>query len=77
MFEVKDLIKTLKERINFFTGVPDSVLKSLSTFLDKKNINQHMITSNEGNAIALAAGYNLAKKKWLVFICKTLVWEML
>ena len=37
MFEVKDLIKTLKkERINFFTGVPDSVLKSLSTFLDKE-----------------------------------------
>ena len=77
MFEVKDLIKTLKkERINFFTGVPDSVLKSLSTFLDKKNINQHMITSNEGNDCARSRVYNL-KKKWLVFICKTLVWEML
>ena len=49
--------------IEFFSGVPDSLLKDfclcIDDFVPKGN---HIITANEGNAIALAAGYYLAKK---------------
>ena len=42
MILVESLIKILKKNsIDFFTGVPDSVLKNLSTYLNnlkKKNI---------------------------------------
>lgn len=53
-----------KNKINFFTGVPDSVLKSFSDILDlhKKKIT-NIITANEGSAIALAAGNYLSTKK--------------
>ena len=60
----EEIIKILKKKnINFFTGVPDSVLKSLSIYLKNKNKKQHIITANEGGAVALATGYYLATKK--------------
>jgi phosphonopyruvate decarboxylase len=54
----------LKE-FDFFTGVPDSQLKPLCDWLMtcygiSKN---HIIAANEGNAVALAAGYHLATGK--------------
>ena len=48
---------------DFYTGVPDSQLKSLCDYLmntygiDPKH---HVIAANEGNCTALAAGYHLA-----------------
>ena len=46
--------------VNFFTGVPDSLLKQFCLCLDdKKDKIKHIIAANEGNAIALAAGYHL------------------
>ena len=51
---------------DFYTGVPDSQLKPLCDYLmntygiDKKH---HIIAANEGNCVALAAGYNLATGK--------------
>ena len=53
-----------KNQINFFTGVPDSVLKTFSHVLDlnKKKIT-NIITANEGNAVALAAGNYLSTQK--------------
>ena len=48
---------------DFYTGVPDSQLKALCNALmatygiDAKH---HVIAANEGNAVALAAGYHLA-----------------
>ncbi len=49
--------------INFFTGVPDSLLKEFCLCIDKKiNDQNHIIAANEGNAIALASGYFLAKE---------------
>jgi len=63
MIEAKKLIKFLnKNKINFFTGVPDSVLKTLSPYFEK-NKKKHISAANEGNAIAIAAGYNLATSK--------------
>lgn len=50
----------------FYTGVPDSLLKSLCNYLIEKfgsNKNRHVIAANEGNAVALAAGYHLATNK--------------
>jgi phosphonopyruvate decarboxylase len=50
--------------IDFFSGVPDSLLKFFNSYiLDNVEQNQHIITANEGNAIALASGYHLATKK--------------
>ena len=64
MINVENLIKTIKKNsINFFTGVPDSVLKNLSPYLENLNKKQHLIASNEGGAIGLAIGYHLSTKK--------------
>jgi len=54
----------IKNGIDFFTGVPDSILKDFCAYItentsDKKNI----IAANEGNAVALAAGFYLATGK--------------
>ncbi len=51
---------------DFYTGVPDSQLKSLCDYLmntygiDQKH---HLIAANEGNCVGLAAGYHLATGK--------------
>lgn len=51
---------------DFYTGIPDSQLKSLCDYLmnlygiDPKH---HLIAANEGNCTALAAGYHLATGK--------------
>jgi len=64
MIFVESLIKILnKNKINFFTGVPDSVLKNLSHYLDKLPKNNHIIASNEGSAASIGIGYYLSKKK--------------
>ena len=50
----------------FYTGVPDSLLKPLCDFLTKKFPNSpthHLIAANEGNCAAVAAGYHLATGK--------------
>ena len=50
-----------KKGINFFCGVPDSLLKELCFCINEKLDSKfHLIASNEGAAIALATGYNLA-----------------
>jgi len=49
----------------FFTGVPDSLLKPLCNYLMATYgiSDKHIIAANEGNAVALAAGYHLATGK--------------
>ncbi|MDR2495002.1 MAG: phosphonopyruvate decarboxylase [Spirochaetaceae bacterium] len=50
-----------RERVSFFTGVPDSLLKHFSAYLaDNAGPERHVIAPNEGAAVALAAGYHLA-----------------
>lgn len=54
------------QEFEFFTGVPDSQLKALCSFLmDRYGLDpaRHVIAANEGNAAALAAGYHLATGK--------------
>jgi len=46
--------------VRFFTGVPDSLLKDFCAYVtDNTASDEHVITANEGNAIALAAGHYL------------------
>tara|TARA_B110000483_G_scaffold39832_1_gene49334 strand:+ start:28 stop:1128 length:1101 start_codon:yes stop_codon:yes gene_type:complete len=64
MIKVNSLINLLKKNnSNFFTGVPDSVLKELSISLQNKNKKHHIIAANEGSAVALGIGYYLSTKK--------------
>lgn len=53
------------DRFDFFAGVPDSQLKPMCNWLmNKYGIGEnHVIAANEGNAVALAAGYHLATGK--------------
>lgn len=48
----------------FFTGVPDSLLKDLLKFIDdNSNQQEHIITANEGLAVALATGHYISSGK--------------
>lgn len=52
--------------VDFYTGVPDSQLKPLCDYLMKTygiDPAHHIIAANEGNSVALAAGYHLATGK--------------
>ena len=63
--DVKNFVDILN--CDFFTGVPDSQLKALCNYLMNTygiNPNHHIIAANEGNAAAIAAGYNLSTKKF-------------
>jgi len=53
------------KNFDFFTGVPDSQLKPLCDWLiyEYGIGDNHIIAPNEGNAVALAAGYHLATGK--------------
>ena len=54
----------VKRGIEYFAGVPDSLLKDICAFLlDQIPEDKHVIAANEGNAVALAAGYHLATGK--------------
>jgi len=45
----------------FFAGVPDSLLKDMCAYIAEKiPSHSHIITANEGTALALAAGHHLA-----------------
>lgn len=51
--------------IDFFTGVPDSLLKNFCAYIaDNARENSHIIAANEGNAIALATGHYLSTGKF-------------
>lgn len=50
--------------IDFYAGVPDSLLKNICAYIaDNIDTNHNIIAANEGTAIGLAAGYHLATGK--------------
>ena len=62
--KIESFIKILGA--DFYTGVPDSLLKPLCNYLMKTygiDPKHHIIAANEGNCAALAAGYHLATGK--------------
>ena len=56
--------KQLTERgFDFFTGVPDSLLKDFCGYIaDNHPADKHIIAANEGTAVGIAAGYHLATR---------------
>jgi len=53
-----------RQGIDFFAGVPDSLLKDYCAFVTANEAKeQHVITANEGAAVALATGYHLSSGK--------------
>jgi len=55
--------KLKQHNVNFYTGVPDSLLKDFTGFLTDEigeSPNSGVISANEGTALATACGYHLA-----------------
>ena len=65
MIQPKDFIERLRAGgVEFFAGVPDSLLKNLCAYItDNVSRENNIIAANEGGAVALAAGYHLATGK--------------
>ena len=65
MIDVKDFFNTLRDQgINNFCGVPDSLLKNICAYIvDNTEPSQHLITANEGSAVALAVGHYISTGK--------------
>ena len=54
----------LDNSIDFFAGVPDSLLANLCACIKTNSPKEkNVITANEGNAVAMAAGYHLSTGK--------------
>lgn len=54
----------VSQDIKFFTGVPDTVLGSVCAYIsDHAVAGSHVVSANEGGAVALACGYHLATGK--------------
>ncbi len=65
MIKQEEFIRILQqEDVDFFCGVPDSYLNAFNNYLKTHmDMRRHVITANEGNAIALAAGHHFATGK--------------
>ena len=65
MIQPKDFIEKLRAGgVEFFAGVPDSLLKNLCAYITDNIVREkNIIAANEGGAVALAAGYHLATGK--------------
>lgn len=64
MIHSKDFVDWLETLgVDFFTGVPDSLLKPVCFYLADHAGDKHVVTANEGGAVALACGYHLATGK--------------
>ena len=65
MVNVDYFFSSLKHSgVEFFSGVPDSLLKDICSYItDNTSSENHIISANEGNAISIAIGYHLATKK--------------
>jgi sulfopyruvate decarboxylase TPP-binding subunit len=65
MIKPKFFIDKLRSlNINFFAGVPDSLLKNMCAYIsDNIDSDHNIIAANEGGAIGIAVGYHLATGK--------------
>ena len=64
MIDPREFITHLQASgVEFFTGVPDSLLKEFCACLEHvPRAGHHIISANEGGAVALALGYHLATR---------------
>ena len=59
MIDINAFLRTLQDNgVGFFTGVPDSNLNDFCKLINETiEPGRHVIAANEGNAVAIAAGY--------------------
>ena len=62
MINTQSFFNSLKKNnVNFFTGVPDSLLKDICAYIDDNiSRDEHLICANEGTAFATALGHHMA-----------------
>lgn len=61
---VQAFYRSLKKHgIDYFCGVPDSVLASFGNYLELHDKPNHDVAVNEGQAVGLAIGYHIARAK--------------
>ena len=65
MIDCQRFYGAMTERgVGFYAGVPDSLLANFCAYVDDHGgRDRHLITANEGNAVALAMGYHMATGK--------------
>jgi len=64
MLEQKKVFEVLRQHgVSYFTGVPDSYLNGFCNYALANCGDRNVITANEGNAVALAAGHYLATQE--------------
>ena len=65
MIKTQEFYEALNQNgIDFYTGVPDSLLKNICSYItDNTSDTKHIISANEGGSVALAMGYFLATRK--------------
>lgn len=64
MLDQSLVFKTLADNgVSFFAGVPDSYLNGFCNYVLQHYPDQNIITANEGNAVALAAGHYISTKE--------------
>ncbi|MDF1760480.1 MAG: phosphonopyruvate decarboxylase [Coxiellaceae bacterium] len=59
--KLNDLL--IEQQFNYITGVPDSIFKHFLIDANNDTRFKHVLSSNEGEACAIAAGYHLATGK--------------
>lgn len=64
MVDPKSFVESLMASgVDFFTGVPDSLLKNFCAYVTDHCGANHLIAANEGGAVGLASGHYLATGK--------------
>ena len=65
MLNPRDFAQELKKHdIEFYTGVPDSLLGNFLSYIETNSDNGNFnVSANEGSAVAFAAGYQIATQK--------------
>ena len=64
---MKELFDKINKKVDLFVGVPDSLLKSFISEIDKAG-KKHIVATNEGQAVAIAFGAILAGKRPCVYL---------
>ncbi len=65
MIDPEEFLTSLQANaVDFYAGVPDSLLKDFCSCLESlSRADQHIVAANEGGAVSLALGYHLATGK--------------
>lgn len=65
--KTEDVFDRIDNSVDFFVGVPDSLLKSFIEKIEKADV-ESIVAANEAHAVAIAFGATLAGKKPCVYL---------